>query len=51
MKYAAGICFASGLLVMIGLQTVLPDSYTVIGYLAVLILFAAGLYFSYDSEL
>ncbi|MFC3418776.1 hypothetical protein ACFOLA_04705 [Salinicoccus hispanicus] len=51
MKYAAGICFALGLLVMIGLQTIVPDSFTVIGYLAVLILFAVGIYFSYDSEL
>lgn len=51
MKYAAGTCFALGLLVMIGLQTIVPDSFAVVGYLAMLILFAVGIYFSYDSEL
>ncbi len=51
MKFAAGACFAVGLLIMIGLQTILPDSFAVVGYLAMLILFAVGLYFSYDSEL
>lgn len=51
MKYAAGICYLVGLLIMIGLQTVVPDQYAVLGYIAAFILFVVGIYFSYSSEL
>ena len=51
MKYAAAICYLLGFLTMVGLQTVIPDQYAVLGYAAVFLLFVTGVYFSYSSEL
>lgn len=50
MKIAATICYAAGTLIMFGTQTVFPNGLIVPGYLAVFLLFVAGLYLTFSAE-